>query len=121
MVALIEDLRVEIEKVGECKAVDFTEFLGRSIAEDVFGLGGSIAEDVFGLESSGGRCTMDELVELEMDCFRGGLRLALRCGIGGGPVFWDTFFWDPVCGTSEKLFSESGVAGGEGGRSGGNP
>ena len=39
MVALIEDLRVEIEKVGERKAVAFLEFVGGSVAEEVLGLG----------------------------------------------------------------------------------
>ena len=52
-----------------------------------------------------------------MDCCRGGLRLVLRCGIGGGLVFWDA----SACGNREKLLPESGVAGGEGGRSGGKP
>lgn len=41
MVALIEDLRGEMENVGECIAVVFLELLGRSTAEDVLGLGGS--------------------------------------------------------------------------------
>lgn len=41
IVALSEDLRVEIDNVGKCKAAAFLELVGRSIAGDVFGLGGS--------------------------------------------------------------------------------
>lgn len=105
VVALIEDLRVEIENFGDCKPEVFTELVG-----------GSIAEDAFGLRGSGGRYTTDELVEPRTDGCRGGLRLALRCGIGGGGlVFWGC----PTC--DEKFLLESGVAGGEGGHLGGNP
>ena len=105
MVALIEDLRVEMENLGDCKPEVFTELVG-----------GSIAEDAFGLRGSGGRYTTDELVEPSTDGCRGGLRLALRCGIGGGGlVFWGS----SAC--NEKFLLESGVAGGDGGHLGGNP
>lgn len=106
IVALIEDLRVEIENVGECKAVPFFQLVGPSTAEEVFGLGGSK-----------GRSAFDGLVERNKDGCREGLRFALRWGIGGGLVFGDS----STCGVKEKLLLESGVAGGEGGRSGGNP
>ena len=93
--------------MGERKAVPLFESVEGFIAEDVFGLGGSE-----------GRSTTDEWVERDIDGCRGGLRLALRCGIAGGGLF----LRDPsACVFSEKLLLDFGVAGGEGGRSGGNP
>lgn len=107
LVALTEEIRVEIENVGECKAVVLFRFVGISIAGAVLGLGDSKASSA-----------IDELVERKMDPCRERLRLALRCGTsGGGLVLWDS----SACGAGEKLLPEPGVAGGEGGRSGGNP
>lgn len=105
--ALMEDVRGEMEKVGECKVVAFIELVAASVLEDVFGPGGSEV-----------RSAADELVECNGDSCCGGLRLALRCGIGGGGlVFW----YSSICDAIEKLLPDFGVAGGEGGRSGGNP
>ena len=107
VVALIEDLRVEMETVGECKVVALLRLVGASTDEDVFGLGGSK-----------GSLSTDALAERNMDRGREGLRHALRWGIGGGClVLWESSTFD----VSKKLFFDFGVAGGEGGRSGGNP
>ncbi len=96
--ALSEDVRVVIEKVlpvGD---------LGVDWVGDVFGRNGSIRI-----------VNIDDVGEHGFGDGPGGLRRALRSGIGGGEVMGSGF---SIGVSKEKLFSESGVAGGEGGRSG---
>lgn len=93
LVALIEDARVEMEKVGECKPAAFLEVVETSAPEDVFGLGGSV-----GLGGSERSSEIDEFVERNVDRCRERLGPALCCGFcGGGLVFWDS----AACGVSE--------------------
>ena len=96
-----------MERFGECKVVALLKFVGASTDEDVFGLGGSK-----------GSLSTDPLAERSMERCREGLRHALRWGIGGGGlVLWVSSAFDVI----KKLFLDLGVAGGDGGRSGGNP
>lgn len=96
--ALSEDVRVVIENV--VPVGEFGEFSDG---------------DVIGLEDSNSAFDVGEVGELNFDDEPGGLRRALRSGIGGGNVVGSGSSIEVF---KEKLLSESGVAGGEGGRSG---
>lgn len=117
--ALREDVRVVMEKVvavGDFE-VDRSEDV-RVVMEKaalVGDLGVDCAGDVFGLDCSTHKFDTDLVGDCASGDSAGGLRRALRSGIGGGEVMGSGF----SIGVSKvKLRSDSGVAGGEGGRSG---
>lgn len=89
----------------------------RVVMENVVAVGHFSTGDVLGLKGSGLTFDLEEVKELRLGDGPGGLRRALRSGTGGGDVIGSGF---SIGVSKEKLLTESGVAGGEGGCCGTN-